>query len=254
MQQSPFNDVIGTPVLGYFDLGFSGSLRLSPDMEFVTAVGLTHCSNGRIRTPNMGMDLVGLKFGMILYPRSLTRKEVTPAKKTTSAGDPAKRPLLPDRAVFWNLTLAGGVNSADHYDAQNPLFDVRGPQYTFVSLAVEWERKYGGVGAYGFGLNVIHDPSIRDGYTTPVSATFAGLTISHELLIHRMGILTQVGLAPWNTGLTRQRRGIWYLRVGARIRITPHCWALLALKTMDSPSADFVEWGLGYSFQAKRKR
>lgn len=42
-------------------------------------------------------------------------------------------------------------------------------------------------------------------------------------------------------------RGRCYLRGGARWRFSRQWWCYAALKTMNRPVADFIEWGVGVS-------
>ena len=60
---------------------------------------------------------------------------------------------------MWNFMAAAGFNTTERaaVDLENNPSDVRGPTYFASTITVEWQKKYGRVGSWGFGLHFHYD-------------------------------------------------------------------------------------------------
>jgi len=61
---NPKNDAISTAINVYFNLGLWASARLNERIDVLASTDLTHFSNGNIKAPNKGLNLVGGNLGM----------------------------------------------------------------------------------------------------------------------------------------------------------------------------------------------
>ena len=64
---NPYNDAVGSKILFYFDFDFAGNHKISQRMDLNYGLHLTHFSNGRTRTPNLGVNMLGLDLGLRYY-------------------------------------------------------------------------------------------------------------------------------------------------------------------------------------------
>ena len=257
--KNPNNDLIGSKLLVYFDLAFSGQLKLGRTLDLTASIDLVHFSNGRMRTPNKGVNMIGFKLGAVHYFGSREQALQYGAASFTAedAIPQSSSPIFTDRQDFFlNLSLAAGVNSTTRGEILERRSDFIGPYYMISSFIAEGAWKYGGIGAASLGLNFHYDASLGEAYPATGGTFFQkctfGLALGHELFIHRIGLIAQIGVYPFSGAVKRQERGSCYLRTDARWRFSDRWWVYAALKTMNRPVADFVEWGIGVSLYRKQ--
>lgn len=66
-QNNPDNRVIGSRVTAYLDADFYLKWRLNRYMDFNAGFTLSHFSNGNTKLPNGGLNVAGLKAGVVCY-------------------------------------------------------------------------------------------------------------------------------------------------------------------------------------------
>ena len=126
----------------------------------------------------------------------------------------------------------------------------RSIKYFVGSMSFDVARHYYYFGKAGIGLDIFHDRSMKEPYGNTLAnpdfadLTFFGFHLSHELMVNRFTLVTQVGV----TMTHRDIEGKWYGRFGARIDITEHLFFRGTLKIPNGFKADFIEWGIGYNF------
>lgn len=68
------NDAIGSKFAVYFSLHAGGKYRLNREMDILYGEDLTHFSNGRTVTPNLGLNMMGFSAGTRYHFNSKQRK------------------------------------------------------------------------------------------------------------------------------------------------------------------------------------
>ncbi len=252
---NPYNDAVGSRILAYFDFAAVAYWRLSRRLDLDFGFNLVHFSNGRTRTPNLGVNLLGFNLGLVYHYNPV--KNFT--KQQRPDYQPPVRPEFIERDVpkfkgysILNLFAAAGWNTTSRDTTLEGEDDIRGPAYFANTLAAEWSRKHGRVGAYSIGLNYHFDGSLGESYPEGSDPSVwdrstVGVAFGYELFIERFSIFAQLGLYPFQNEAKKQARGNMYIRGGLRARLTPHVFAYAALKTMNGAVADYIEWGVGYS-------
>lgn len=61
---NPYNTIIGSKINAYLDANLYLNWMLSPKLDLITGITLTHFSNGNTRFPNAGLNTTGLKVGL----------------------------------------------------------------------------------------------------------------------------------------------------------------------------------------------
>ncbi len=256
-EENPFNDAEGSDILFYFNFGLSGVHFLSERMDLNYGLNLIHFSNGRLRTPNLGVNMAGIDLGLRYY--------FNPVSRYTSTAypdyQPQLRPGFQERYLpphedysMWNVFWAVGMNSTtrDAFDEETgePL-NAQGPSYFASTLGFEWQRKYGRVASWGLGLDYHFDASLGEEYEGEASfweRSTIGFGPLHELYIERFSIFFQPSIIILGTKTAQDTRAGFFVRAGLRARITDQLFGHFALKTYSGAIADYVEWGVGYSF------
>src|SRR5690606_3280921 len=72
--QNPYNVVIGSKTNAYLNAGLYLRWALTPHTDLATGIDFSHFSNGNTNFPNAGLNMVGLKIG-VLY--DLRKREPT---------------------------------------------------------------------------------------------------------------------------------------------------------------------------------
>lgn len=241
---NPDQQVIGSEHNVYFNAAAGVTYHLNKRFDLTFDFDLSHFSNGSTRTPNQGINLVGLALG--------GRYNFNPVKNYTKAVDPSYQPS--SRPVFErspiekyqrhseiliSANMGGKTTTTQIYD---------GPTYFIASLSVDYAWAYHHVGALGAGLDGFYESALRD-YPVRIEdpsfsdLSYAGWHISHYLKMYRLELITQLGFYLTNNV---DHKGNTYIRAGGRFNITDKFYAGASLKTRNGAVADFIEWGIGY--------
>ncbi len=259
---NPYNDAVGSRILFYFDFDLSFTHWLSKRLDLTYGLSLIHFSNGRSRTPNLGVNMVGLHLGMRYHFNAL---------------QPFTRKVLPDRPLAWRPTFirdpvpkfkgywisklwtsvgTAASNPAPEDDQGNPQ-SLAGPNYFTSSTGVELQRRYGGLGSVGLGISYMFDASLADNYETGEPSVWQRSLVSigplHEFFFNRLAIFTQFGVYLHVTEEAKTSRGGWHLRAGGRIYLGEQSFIHAALKTRNGGIADWVEFGFGMGWPFGRR-
>ena len=253
-ENNPQQTAIGSDRNLYFDAALEYNMQLSRNFDAAVGVNLTHFSNGRIRTPNKGVNLLSINATVkyIFWPYS---------KKFSNERGEGERPCyieqdIPEFIGFWEYYIFanGGITTS------NQNFWSQGQTYAVGSGGIDIGRHVAHISKITIGLDAFFDSSLRIDYAADYGGTeqvpsselfYGGVHIGHELMFHRFTLVTQYG----RTFRKIKDRGNWYLRVGLRYDINHHLFGRLSLKTPDGFRADFVEWGGGiYLYSGKKSK
>jgi hypothetical protein len=126
----------------------------------------------------------------------------------------------------------------------------RSIHYLASSLSLDVARHYYYFGKLGVGVDFFYDASIAEKMryykiqTEFSDLNFWGFHVSHELMVNRFALVTQVGV----TLTKRELEGKWWGRFGLRIDLARNVFIRGTLKIPDGFKADFIEWGVGFNF------
>jgi len=234
------NDLIGSDITAYFSVGAVASYRISNRLILDFGVELIHFSNGKIQTPNKGMNLYATHLGMS-YLFNMPKEEVF------NYADFEKKNITPiTKYNELDFTVNFGGKSTNHEYG-------RGPIYPIYDLILKFGRRYSWVGKYGGGVDIMYDSSLKEDYSTEDVSTsklmFVGLTVAHELYFSKFAFQTNIGTYIYKG---TPAKGNFYFRIGLKYYYTENLNLNLTLKTANGFKADFIEFGLGYSLKFKK--
>ncbi len=221
---------IGSHLNLYFDASLDAKVRLSKRINLINAFGATHYSNGAIVMPNLGVNLFSYRIGIQYNIHK-------PPYERLQAEFPA---ILHKQAI---TVVAGAGIKEKRPDG--------GKKYTVSSMSVDYMRILGHKHKVGLGVDIFYDETLFDliDPTSTMSLTTTdimryGIHLSGEARYKKLVLAVHLG-----TYLKARYKndGKIYQRVAIRYLFTENLFANISLKTSKG-IADFVEWGIGYSF------
>ncbi|MCD4698337.1 MAG: acyloxyacyl hydrolase [Bacteroidales bacterium] len=256
LKNNPYNDVIGSWLNVYFNFNLDTYWRLSERMDISFGLDITHFSNGRFRTPNKGMNLMGVNLGvaynfspMNIYRKHSDEENIYPIRA------PFIREPLPELDKYSEINFFGTIGTST--TSGDPDVNEAGPRYFNSSWGIDFARRFWWRGKYVIGTDIFYDGSLVEGYGKPYSEVSViekmsfGIHAGHDMMFERITLITQLG---WYVYKKSSQRGSYYIRAGGKIAINEKWSAHVALKTMNGGIADWIEWGMVYSIRLKKEK
>ncbi len=229
---NPLNYIVSSPVNVYIGFDLSGAVQLKNQHEIIASLELSHCSNGKIKSPNKGLNLISLSaaynFNLIPY-RTL--------KQVDAMSDYRKH--------YFELLVNGGGKRDEKYNES---------LYGIASVVADYYFAYSPRYSFGMGVDGFYDPTLsvhKELYTEEEG----GMKTNRQLGLHA-GFRVRYGdmFILLNVGHYIVYDFIMYTpiysRLGIRYALTDQILLNLTLKSHKA-IADYVEWGIGYRFNSR---
>ena len=250
-EDNPEQLAIGTAQNIIFQLEAETGFRILKRLDGVVGFGFTHFSNGRIRTPQRGVNLYHLSGKLRYHMGALYRKEGLKEGWPKVRPEPIRHilPKFNPRWEFYVCTSAGMASPEGEH-----LWVDRSLHYFVASIDLSTAYHYAYFGKLGLGVDLFYDQSLNEYKGTPQTSLpfneeiYWGTHILHEFMIQRFRVVTHFGI----TLSQREYKGKWFARIGMRYNFAKNFYLRSVLKTPEGFKADFIEWGLGYSFYKLR--
>ena len=228
VEDNYLNRAIGAHVNVYFRIGFDAKMKITERARFSLESGFSHFSNGKIKSPNYGLNALTGSVGInYLFGNSSVQ---------------TKEPEIPNKVhkVSQSLIYCSGMKVYDN---------LLGTKYFLSSLSynLDWvltlKRKI------GLGADLFYDASISeamavDGVKNKNVANFFrfGIHASHQVQYKKIILGIDLGYYLYSkyTDLS-----LVYSRLSIQYLIRDHLLANISLKS-HLAKADFIEWGIGY--------
>ena len=204
-------------------------LKISDHLSGGFFIHMDHYSNGAMRKPNSGINLVqtGLSLGLDLQGNKPQFKQWP---KQALLNKDIYLSLLPSIS-FKEVGRGGGV-----------VF----PSY---NLNVSLNKPLSLLSTINFGVEGFYDIALKkwiaeDSPESDIDFKAAAVTLGHQLMIGKVSFLTQLGYHVY-----RPYQGLYtdfYQRYGLRVHFHPHVAVSGSLKTYLG-KAEHIEWGLLFS-------
>jgi hypothetical protein len=213
----------------YIRLGIDAKIRLSPRYEVTLEAGMTHFSNGKIRSPNYGINTGTLSLG-VNY-------------RFNDKGSTIQEQEVPESGKLYVQSVI--------YSAGSKVYDnLLGRKYFVSSVAYNLERVVSHKRRIGLGADLFYDGSIREALAsddgTPekdyVKLIRIGMHTSYAIRYKQLMMGIQVGYEIYSkyTILTPV-----YNKILVQYRLTKNIIGSIAVKSHFG-KADCLEYGLGY--------
>ena len=225
------NVLIGSRFLATFGTDCSFIFLISPTWSLQGAIYFRHFSNGQIRLPNYGLNMITLAGGINYHFEDNVNKR-TAKQKVFSAPD------------GFGLYLTTGMREIDFFP---------GRHYSTYSFALEKTWKINTFQHVGAGFAIFYDESnihdyerkFREKPDERMNYT-GGFFLTHELAFYPVYIPFQLGWYAINN--QAEYRSNFFNRFGLRYFINKHLCLNITHKSDYFFRGDNIEWGIGYKF------
>jgi hypothetical protein len=231
VSDNPLNRAIGSHTNIYIRLGIDGKIKIFPRCEMVIEAGAMHCSNGKTKSPNYGINAgtFSLGFNYLLY----NNPPAINAPKTPEVGKKYAQSVV--------------------YSAGSKVYDnLLGTRYFVSSVTYNFERYLSIRRRIGLGADLFYDGSINEALSSSEGVLTKDFTNLIKFGIHgsygirykklKTGIQVGYYLYSKYTDLTNI-----YSRISIQYLMTKNIFGSIGIKTHFG-KADFLEWGIGYTW------
>ena len=237
------NFAIGSHLNIAASLFFEYRIKISKILTFTTSMGLTHFSNGSMKTPNYGLNILTASVGVSSYLSNPNRS--------------LKRKILPelysfefDGRKYLSIEFATALAYKDMSQQYGKSFFV-GAAFVNIMGRVSYKSKF------GIGFDVTYDGSdnlvLERQYvevSNKINLAKTGVNIAYELIMDRLSFLFNLGF--YMSGMERSE-GENYQRLTMKYLITDKLFANMVLSSHVG-KAEYVGFGLGYQIRFIYKR
>ena len=227
---NPLNHLVSAKLNAYVGVDLAARYKVGKKNEVKTALELTHCSNGKTKTPNLGVNMVTLSASW-MYSLKPAQSIVKP------------EPLLNYKKHYFELIANGGGKRDDN------MSDI---VYFVSSFVADYYYAYSPKYLVGLGGDIFYDASLaqheeffEEGSSAGSMNTQVGLHAGFRVRYNKISFVANVGHYVVYDYL---RHGKVYTRIGMRYAVSEQILLNLTLKA-HSTIADFIEWGVGYRFK-----
>jgi hypothetical protein len=230
------NMAIGSNWNGSIQIALIYKTMITKNLSLNTGGGITHFSNGSLKTPNLGVNMPTLFLGL---QRSFATKSTYSMDSNSLFTATSKR-----HEILINYAYK-----------ERFISDPR--QFHIFSLGYRKLKNISPVRRWYYGSDLVWDPTHPYSHFLNKSEPRVGIDNSTELTllfghrydIGRFAMITDIGFYILNPYFTKY---FTYQRVGFRYELNKD-WFLNAALKIHFGTADYFEWGIGYKFD-KRKR
>ena len=223
-----YNIAIGSHFNLHFNLFLNASVNITENYKLISGIGLTHFSNGKIKSPNKGLNVINGSLGIRYYfrqPRPMNKDFIKPEI---------------NKKNHFSLIWSHGLKDYNRF---------KDAVYYISSFNMSYERQYAHFAKAGTGLDVFYNSALRNFREQPVnfgitnSALYRlGLHISHDFMVGNFSLTMQLGHYFYNKAFYITDV---YNRIGLKYYTDNQMVFNLALKSHNA-NAEFIEFGIGY--------
>lgn len=221
------NIAIGTDLNIYVDFMLLFRYQLSKRFEIAAGAKFQHFSNGSVKKPNLGLNMLSGTLALHYYPFSTI-------KKTNYILHPE-----PYQKYEFSTMLAYGINGIET--------DKRNKKYSNYTFSNVFSRRISHKRNIGIGIDIFYNEYVKT-YTENdlkfnqlMSYAFI---LSSDMIVNKLRMTTQVGVYAYRSV---DYSVPVYERVALRYYPTKNLFVNFSVKAHGF-KAQFIEWGLGSSF------
>jgi hypothetical protein len=230
ISENPLNMAISSRLNVYGCFNINARFKLGDRQELIAGFNLSHYSNGKLATPNLGINTCTFSAGYTYA--------ILPVRY--SRGQYTEKPVVKKHQA--EVIVSGGTKTDDQ---------LTGTYFFISTLVVDYKYITGLKYSIGAGTDLFYDPSLGPNKVAEEGGSYTSADL-FQLGMHgavysrysRLNIMLQVG-AYVHANYYKYARV--YSRVGIRYEIAPHILLSLSLKSHYA-IADYIEWGVGYRF------
>ncbi len=228
IQDNIYNIAIGSHLNLHFNLYLNALINITENYQLISGLSLTHFSNGKIRSPNKGLNVINGSLGIRYFFR-----------QPEPFHEDFILPEIKDKNHF-SLIWSHGLKDYNRF---------RDAVYYISSFNMSYERQYTQFGKAGLGLDVFYNSALRNFREQPInkgitnSALYrVGMHLSHDIIVGDFSLTMQLGHYIYNKAFFITDL---YNRIGLKYYSENGMILNLTLKSHNA-NAEFIEFGIGY--------
>jgi hypothetical protein len=234
VNENPLNMAISSGLNLYGCFNVNAKYRMTDRSELRAGIGFSHFSNGKLSTPNLGINSLTISAG---YNYRLSGNKY---KRETS-----ESPLQLNKHQS-EVIFSFGTKTDDQ---------VTGVYYLISSFVAEYKYVPGIKYSCGIGTDFFYDESLGPNKSADEGGTYSradlfqfGLHGAFYPRFSRLTIIIQLGTYIHANYYKYSRV---YSRIGMRFEVLPNVLINFSLKSHYA-IADYLEWGIGYRINGGR--
>jgi hypothetical protein len=227
-----YNLALGSHFNAYANLSLETKIKLSKKINLVSGIGLTHYSNGAIKMPNRGLNVISCRVG---FDYLFNNPEI----KSINNFESVKYNRYFD--LFLNYSL--GIKR--NYPVSNP------KPFIISIITADYGLNLNHKSRIGIGFDILNNPSKKEslekiGFTEIKFPDYisGGIHLSYDIKIGDVSFLIHQGFTIYNK---LKNSAILYHRFGFKYKITKNIFLNFTLNTY-FVRAEWIEWGGGFYF------
>lgn len=234
-EKNPLNILLGSHRNVFIDLGVQANYRLSSYLLLGAGLSFHHFSNGSIRQPNKGINLLPLSLSVTYVPYQKTP-------------DFTKRELpAADERGQLHMHYAFGIKQFEPKNRRRYFKSTVGLYWSY-SVGYKWRLGMGGDLFYSDSGN---QPEIAGDALNKLGSMFSGgpaFYVDH-VLTRKLFLNGNAGVYLHRNNFNGEIKAV-FLRLGTRYYIWKDMYAGVSIKAHGA-KADFVEWTMGYTIHRR---
>jgi len=223
------NLAIGSHVNIYVDLSLQSQIPITDKLSLNNNLRFTHFSNGKVKSPNKGLNIISGSIGLLYHFNTPTKKYQLELPEMENKNE-------------YSIIYAGGIKTKSRYDPGS---------FYASSLMLDYYHNYSLKRRWLLGTDLFYDETKKEYSHKKQKSNMAninlyqvGLHVGHEMVMGDLALTINLGgyvYAP-----VKEDAPI-YSRIGLRYRFAEKYMANLTLKSHWA-IASYIEWGVGYVF------
>lgn len=222
------NMAIGTDLNVYIDFMLLCKYKLHERWEVYSGFKFQHFSNGSVKKPNLGLNMVSGTLGISYYPFKTIKNFKTGAE--------------PEKYKKYEFTtmLAYGINGIESNNTK----------YNNATLSISANKRINFKRNFGIGVDVFYNEYIKTYMEENTEHVYNyklmsyAFTLSSDMIVNKFRMTTQVGVYMHRS--TDYSVPV-YERVALRYYPIKNIFTNVSIKAHGF-KAQFIEWGLGVTF------
>lgn len=236
---------IGSFSTVFIDAGLNATFPLGQHFFMSGGLTFTHFSNGAVKLPNLGVNMVGARVELqyTFKQRPVFKKEPVPNYLKEWEWIALIAPSM--RQVAFEYIDETGDTVATAFD------------YGIISFSTTFNRQIShkikfGVGTdFSFNTSYGADTVMINGLPgkAPMVANdkiLIGLYPSFELVLGRLSMVAQPGFYVYQKDIDGYEAPSSYQRIGMKYHFWDHLVVGINIRAVNFSVADFIEWNIGY--------
>ena len=226
IENNYYNTAIGSKANVYINLGLNFRIRITKRLVFTNGISIAHFSNGALKVPNLGINVVSYDIGLQYKLNNYFNKT-----------NKMQLPVFNKRNEY-SIIFSNGIK-----EIQPPAEK----KYYVFDFCFNAERIINYKRKLGAGIDIFYDNSIYQQFKNDsINATYKdilrfGFHLSNDLVFNKISMTIQQGVYFYQKYL---KDGYFYSRYGLKYSVSNRIFVCFTLKT-HLFKADFMELGIG---------